>query len=676
MAESIKKFIIKDAHGGTKEIGSFSVVGEVHVDIVPGHGEPYAESDYVDGVLTITIHNIEGNGVSDITTDSREGDEAVNTVTIKTNDNPEGVVLEVRNGSRGNGISSSSEELSPEDGGVNTHTITDTDGNEHVFHTKNGRKGDKGDPGDSAVYDPSSPDTPDFVMANEKGQSTTKAMTQKAVTDAIDAVPEELGLAGYETQNWDGFLLNAYVRDYGSYATLFNQGTSDSKIYYYRVLAGEKWLVRCEGATTSGTVYAEYAIIPSVPVTGATKYYNYAPNSGNTNIPVAITADGYLCISRGSAAPVVCKKWVAKKATEEVQGQIRDNLYAWQSIERTGAVSGHYVNNYGRWAANVQTYYWAVRKGETWRVTGPNTTSYAAWAFFRDVPTTDSNPNQYKPWTATETGVFTATEDGYLATAGTVANLSASKLVAPDFQPLQEYLGYKPFFKKKCIYIGDSISTNNNYYWKGYIKTMHALDYVTSEAGELAPAAGGITLIPPTEEPSSVNTKSIWYRCAAQRMSAFSFDLISLFGGTNDLVNQSLDLGTVDDTPYVDDATGMTGVTDVRPETLTYAAALKGCIEMLRRDFPTTPIVLCTVLACSSTYGGWIYGDTGLTASEAMAELQVKIAELYNLRHVPFYWTVRTREQASRHVYALDGVHPNQMCAQRMRKEFAAALNL
>ena len=60
MAESIKKFIIKDAHGGTKEQGSFSVVGEVHVYIEPGYGEPYADSEYVNGILTITIYNIEG----------------------------------------------------------------------------------------------------------------------------------------------------------------------------------------------------------------------------------------------------------------------------------------------------------------------------------------------------------------------------------------------------------------------------------------------------------------------------------------------------------------------------------------------------------------------------------------------------------------------------------------
>lgn len=50
--------------------------------------------------------------------------------------------------------------------------------------------GPKGDQGDSAVYNPDDPDTPDFVMANTIGQSTTKAMTQKAVTDAIEAAEE------------------------------------------------------------------------------------------------------------------------------------------------------------------------------------------------------------------------------------------------------------------------------------------------------------------------------------------------------------------------------------------------------------------------------------------------------------------------------------------------------
>ena len=46
----------------------------------------------------------------------------------------------------------------------------------------------KGEQGDSAVFDPTDPNPPDFEMANSKGQSTTKAMTQKAVTDALQQI--------------------------------------------------------------------------------------------------------------------------------------------------------------------------------------------------------------------------------------------------------------------------------------------------------------------------------------------------------------------------------------------------------------------------------------------------------------------------------------------------------
>lgn len=48
-----------------------------------------------------------------------------------------------------------------------------------------GGVGPQGPQGDSAVYNPDDPDTPDFVMANTTGQSTTKSMTQKAITDCI-----------------------------------------------------------------------------------------------------------------------------------------------------------------------------------------------------------------------------------------------------------------------------------------------------------------------------------------------------------------------------------------------------------------------------------------------------------------------------------------------------------
>lgn len=226
MAEPIKKFIIRDKHGAPKKQGSFSVVGEVHVDIVPGYGEPYAESIYEDGVLTITIHNIEGNGITDITTDSQEGDEAVNTVTIKTGANPEGVVLEVRNGSKGN----------------------------------TGSVGPRGPQGDSAVYDPSSPDVPDFVMANTTGQSTTKAMTQKAVTDELTNT-EEISLGSIYTNSFC-IISNTWYKSTSTAAYKTNGK-------HISVAPGEKYLIKAASDIKSVIwLISEYNPVENASVTG------------------------------------------------------------------------------------------------------------------------------------------------------------------------------------------------------------------------------------------------------------------------------------------------------------------------------------------------------------------------------------------------------------------------
>lgn len=164
--QSIKRFIVRDPHGHIEKEDSFSVVGEVHVDIVPGYGEPYAESVYVNGILTITIHNIEGNGITEITTDSQEGDEAVNTVTIKTNANPEGVTLEVRNGSKG----------------------------------ETGPQGPQGPQGASAVFDP---ETGNILatLENTIGLNDSSAMTQKAVTNELTYEYKRLDVSSYPIQD-------------------------------------------------------------------------------------------------------------------------------------------------------------------------------------------------------------------------------------------------------------------------------------------------------------------------------------------------------------------------------------------------------------------------------------------------------------------------------------------
>lgn len=151
--ESIKKFIIRDKHGATKEQGSFSVVGDVHVDIIPGVGEPSADSTYENGELNITLRNIQGDSVADITTTPSQEDGGANvvTITMASGDVYQFTVLNGTKGSRGNGIASSSEELSDQDGGVNTFTFTDDDGNTHEFHTKNGRTGSQGPQGNTGI---------------------------------------------------------------------------------------------------------------------------------------------------------------------------------------------------------------------------------------------------------------------------------------------------------------------------------------------------------------------------------------------------------------------------------------------------------------------------------------------------------------------------------------------
>ena len=179
---SISKYVIRDEHGNIIAQSGFSVVAGTNVGITPGHGVPYAESEYVDGILTIILHNVEGNGITEIVTDSQEGDEAINTITIKTNNNPEGVSFEVRNGSKGNtgnGIADITEERSEEDGGTNTIHILLDDGTELIVHTMNGHTGAQGA---TVHYDAAT----DIVLDTKTGDSEVMGMTQKAVTDYVD----------------------------------------------------------------------------------------------------------------------------------------------------------------------------------------------------------------------------------------------------------------------------------------------------------------------------------------------------------------------------------------------------------------------------------------------------------------------------------------------------------
>lgn len=172
----------------------------------------------------------------------------------------------------------------------------------------------------------------------------------------------------------------------------------------------------------------------------------------------------------------------------------------------------------------------------------------------------------------------------------------------------------------------------------------------------------------------------MWYRCAQKRMSIYSFDMISLFGGTNDMTKESLKIGTVDDVAYVDNTEGITDLdencTSEKPAELSFASALKGCVLMLKRDFPGKEIVIPTVMPCGGIYGNWTDKDTGLKASEAIAYLQLRVAEKYGLKAIPLYWDMRTTENAAYNWADQWGVHPNYQGALRVQALYAQTLCL
>lgn len=178
-AESVT--VEADAYDVTMEAGyhySDSPIAAVHVSVDDEYGTPSADVTYQQRVLGLDFHNLRGNGITEIDVDEQVGDEAVNTITFKTDADPEGTELQVRNGSRGNGIASSSEEMSDQDGGTNTFTFYDTDGGEHKFHSTNGKKGTKGD---SVIVGQG-----DLPLTHELGQSYEKAISQKGVTDVVN----------------------------------------------------------------------------------------------------------------------------------------------------------------------------------------------------------------------------------------------------------------------------------------------------------------------------------------------------------------------------------------------------------------------------------------------------------------------------------------------------------
>ena len=228
------------------------------------------------------------------------------------------------------------------------------------------------------------------------------------------------------------------------------------------------------------------------------------------------------------------------------------------------------------------------------------------------------------------------------------------------------------FKGKTMLYIGDSISTGNIWHWKGYIKDGIGLDYVDyniSDTVNVTPAVGGITIRPHNDDDTrpmnagaaevGSGAKSIWWRCCNKRLGIYDFDYINLFGGTNDIYDNNLNVGTIDDAPLLD--TDVEDLTALDLSKVSFASAFMGCIEMLQRDFPSKPIFICTLLYNS-------YAKT-----PEVVKIQMLAAQKYGLKVVPFYYSELNSQN---YQWLCDGFHPNQIAARIMEKNFVQYINL
>ena len=222
------------------------------------------------------------------------------------------------------------------------------------------------------------------------------------------------------------------------------------------------------------------------------------------------------------------------------------------------------------------------------------------------------------------------------------------------------------FKGKTMLYIGDSISTGNIWHWKGYIKDCIGLNYVNyniNDTVSVTPAVGGITIIPHNDDdirPMNAGAaevgsgaKSIWWRCCNKRLGIYDFDYINLFGGTNDIYDNNLNVGTIDDAPLLD--TDVEDLSTLDLSQVSFASAFMGCIEMLQRDFPGKQIFICTLL-----YNGY-------ARTPDVVKIQMLAAQKYGLIVVPFYYSELNSQN---YQWLCDGFHPKQVAARIMEKNF------
>ena len=405
----------------------------------------------------------------------------------------------------------------------------------------------------------------------------------------------------------------------------------------------------------SNNSVATFGFSKNAPSTSDGSVSVWTQNGAQYFIP---SENGYLLVSCAKTSTCyLCRATYDKTdVTTYSSGQIA-NL--------AGEINGYYFDTNRVWQANAlwKCIYTQVNEGDRLGIDFPAPSGICNFAFFTSVPSNGSVPSDY----SVNGRYYVAPASGYVLTSYRSDYYDWHLRLMSSTESVADILVGR-FGQSRLLCIGDSISTQNNYKWKGYLETYKGIKYARDIVGEPAPANGGIKVTPAVDDDSlPLENRSIWWRCCNKRLAAYenNFDYILFCGGTNDWA-QEIPVGTINDPPYVDDASTVESAdaVDVRPDTLTFASALKGCIEMLRRDFPTKGIFIRTLYQMS-------HSPRDPAQIKNYSTLIVKVALKYGLKLI---WSQDMWNDSEVSLFTADGVHPNDVGAYRLANDIAKAM--
>lgn len=238
-----------------------------------------------------------------------------------------------------------------------------------------------------------------------------------------------------------------------------------------------------------------------------------------------------------------------------------------------------------------------------------------------------------------------------------------------------------PFKGMKLLTIGDSLSAHNNWQkwlveWLGV--TFDNDENINGKEGHKPMAKGGTAIAPTTED--SIYMRSLDAKYYADDTNG---TVIIIYAGQND----SVTLGTIDDTPYTDK-------TVTSPSNLTFYSSYMGMIENILADIPFARIYLMTQMpvrleigmtGTADPYIGVIrFPDmASVLAYEANRYKKVEairaISKKYSLPCIDLWADSGINDYNSKYWYGAVGgtcgqVHPNNIGYKRMAEVAVAKM--